>query len=249
MWGYKQRLSIIYRQATQSVGLCIKNGEGGIRTLSQNVAKARLAPPNTTSNKQGLSVDPLSFPQVLLVKIRNDSDVFINNELIMAGRGKGKKASSAKRTQVKQKQATRASNRATAAANAAARQANQAAAQAKSSGGGGGSSSSHEDRQHDASMQQQGHMNAVQLQQLQAQEGAKQREFEREMAAKERAQGYIDNNMKKPQGYQGQDFTGGAVDKYAGKFASNGNSYKGKGFQEFDFRTESRADKRKRRRD
>ena len=51
----------------------------------------------------------------------------------------------------------------------------------------------------------------------------------------ERAQGYVDNNMRKSQGYQGQDFTGGAVDKYAGKFASNGNSYKGKGFQEFDF--------------
>jgi len=78
MWGYKQRLSIIYRQATQSVGLCIKNGEGGIRTLSQNVANARLAPLNTTSNKQGLSVDPLSFPQVLLVKIKDDTVNKIN---------------------------------------------------------------------------------------------------------------------------------------------------------------------------
>jgi len=168
--------------------------------------------------------------------------------------GKKGKPSAAKRAQAAQTKAKRSANRAKAAQTKARRQSNQAAAAASaaSSGGGGGGNngssnqSSEQSRQHDAAMQQQGHMNAVELQMMMAAENAKQREFDKKMAAKERAAGYVSNNMRKGQSYD-QDFTGGSIDKYAGKFSSNGNSYKGKGFQEFDFRTESRADRRRRR--
>ena len=168
--------------------------------------------------------------------------------------GKKGRPSAAKRAQAAQTKAKRSANRAQAAQTKARRQSNQAAAAASaaSSGGGGGGNngssnqSSEQSRQHDAAMQQQGHMNAVELQMMMAAENAKQREFDKKMAAKERAAGYVSNNMRKGQSYD-QDFTGGSIDKYAGKFSSNGNSYKGKGFQEFDFRTESRADRRRRR--
>lgn len=178
--------------------------------------------------------------------------------------GKKGRPSAAKRAQAAQTKAKRSANRAQAAQTKARRQSNQAAAAASaassggSSGGSSGSGSStttqnrssdqssEQSRQHDAAMQQQGHMNAVELQMMMAAENAKQREFDKKMAAKERAAGYVSNNMRKGQSYD-QDFTGGSIDKYAGKFSSNGNSYKGKGFQEFDFRTESRADRRRRR--
>ena len=89
-------------------------------------------------------------------------------------------------------------------------------------------------RQHDAAMQQQAHANAVALQQMQAQEAQKEREFQKKQSAKERASQYSSQNMRAPKDLS-QDQTGGAADRYADKFGAGNNTYKGKGFQQFDF--------------
>ena len=89
-------------------------------------------------------------------------------------------------------------------------------------------------RQHDQSMQQQAHQNALQLQQMQAAEAQKGRDFQKKQSAKERASAYTTANTKGPKDLS-QDQTGGAADRYADKFGAGNNTYKGKGFQQFDF--------------
>ena len=71
------------------------------------------------------------------------------------------------------------------------------------------------------------------MQQLQAAENQKARDFEKKQSAVERASTYMRDNMRDPTDLS-QDQTGGAATKYANKFG-NGNSYVGKGFREFDF--------------
>ena len=94
--------------------------------------------------------------------------------------------------------------------------------------------SAQKQRDHDAAMQQQSHANAVALQQMQAQEAQKEREFQKKQSAKERASQYSSQNMRAPKDMS-QDQTGGAASRYADKFGAGNNTYKGKGFQQFDF--------------
>ena len=89
-------------------------------------------------------------------------------------------------------------------------------------------------RDHDMAMQQQAHANAVALQQMQAAEQQKERDFQKKQSAKERASQYSSQNMRAPKDMS-QDQTGGAADRYADKFGAGNNTYKGKGFQQFDF--------------
>ena len=89
-------------------------------------------------------------------------------------------------------------------------------------------------RDHDKAMAQQAHQNALQLQQLQAAEAQKGRDFQKKQSAKERASQYSSQNMRGPKDMS-QDQTGGAADRYADKFGAGNNTYKGKGFQQFDF--------------
>ena len=89
-------------------------------------------------------------------------------------------------------------------------------------------------RDHDRAMEQQRHANAVALQQMQAAENQKEREFQKKQSAKERASQYSSKNMRAPKDMS-QDQTGGAASRYADKFGAGNNTYKGKGFQEFDF--------------
>ena len=89
-------------------------------------------------------------------------------------------------------------------------------------------------RDHDRAMEQQRHQNALQLQQLQAAEQQKERDFQKKQSAKERASQYVSQNVRAPKDLS-QDQTGGAADRYADKFGAGNNTYKGKGFQQFDF--------------
>ena len=89
-------------------------------------------------------------------------------------------------------------------------------------------------RDHDRAMAQQAHQNALQLQQMQAAEAQKGRDFQKKQSAKERASAYTTSNTKGPKDMS-QDQTGGAADRYADKFGAGNNTYKGKGFQQFDF--------------
>ena len=53
-------------------------------------------------------------------------------------------------------------------------------------------------RDHDRAMAAQAHANAVQLQQMQAAENQKGRDFQKKQSAKERASQYATANMRKP---------------------------------------------------
>ena len=58
--------------------------------------------------------------------------------------------------------------------------------------------------------------------------------LQKKQSAKERASQYSSKNMRAPKDMS-QDQTGGAASRYADKFGAGNNTYKGKGFQEFDF--------------
>ena len=90
-------------------------------------------------------------------------------------------------------------------------------------------------RDHDKQMAAQAHQNALQLQQMQAAEAQKGRDLSEETVfAKERASAYSTANIRGPKDMS-EDQTGGAADRYADKFGAGNNTYKGKGFQQFDF--------------
>ena len=94
--------------------------------------------------------------------------------------------------------------------------------------------SAQQQRDHDRAMLAQQHANAVALENMRAAEAQKEREFTKKQSAKERASQYSSKNMRAPKDMS-QDQTGGAASRYADKFGAGNNTYKGKGFQEFDF--------------
>jgi hypothetical protein len=57
----------MYRQSPQSVGLSVKNGEGGIRTLRIGVTTRILALLSLRLDKAYLFISTLVFPQALLI--------------------------------------------------------------------------------------------------------------------------------------------------------------------------------------
>ena len=89
-------------------------------------------------------------------------------------------------------------------------------------------------RDHDKAQLAQQHANAVALENMRAAEAQKERDFSKKQSAKERASQYSSQNMRAPKDLS-QDQTGGAASRYADKFGAGNNTYKGKGFQQFDF--------------
>ena len=94
--------------------------------------------------------------------------------------------------------------------------------------------SAQKQRDHEMAKLAQQHANNVAIQQMQAAEAQKGRDFQKKQSAKERASQYANANMKKPAD-MAADHTGGAGSRYADKFGAGNNTYKGKGFQQFDF--------------
>ena len=89
-------------------------------------------------------------------------------------------------------------------------------------------------RDHDRAMAAQAHANAVQLQQMQAAENQKSRDFQKKQSAKERASQYATANMRKPTDMTA-DHTGGAGKYMEGKFGNNAYKSSGKFDKQYDF--------------
>ena len=86
-------------------------------------------------------------------------------------------------------------------------------------------------RQHDANMQAAAQQHAIRMQQMQNAEAQKGRDFQKKQSAKDRASQFASQNTKK-QMDMSADHTGGAR-QYGQNFGQN--TYKGKGFQQYDF--------------
>ena len=89
-------------------------------------------------------------------------------------------------------------------------------------------------RDHDRAQLAQQHANNVALQQMQAAEAQKGRDFQKKQSAKERASQYSSANMRKPTDMTA-DHTGGAGKHMEGKFGNNAYKSSGKFDKQYDF--------------
>jgi hypothetical protein len=89
-------------------------------------------------------------------------------------------------------------------------------------------------RDHDRNMAQLQHQNAVAIQNMQAAENQKGRDFQKKQSAKERASQYSTANMRKPTDMTA-DHTGGAGKHMEGKFGNNAYKSSGKFDKQYDF--------------
>ena len=94
--------------------------------------------------------------------------------------------------------------------------------------------SAQKQRDHERAILAQQHANNVAIQQMQAAEAQKGRDFQKKQSAKERASQYATANMKKPAD-MAADHTGGAGKYMEGKFGNNSYQPSGRFEKQYDF--------------